>query len=213
MSLPPQFDQDFRHKLDNLFKWRRDVRRFLSTSISGNELQAIIDSTMYAPSVGLSEPWRIVIVEQTIIRRQIYENFLKCNADALSSYRGAQAQHYAQLKLEGLCSAPVQLAIFNDDSTKQGHRLGRRTMPETLVYSTIMAIHTMWLSARARNIGLGWVSILDPSAISLILDIPSTWRFIAYLCLGYPEHESHQPALEREGWQQRETSQRRILYR
>ena len=73
-------------------------------------------------------------------------------------------------------------------------------MPETIEYSAVMAIHTMWLAARAEGIGLGWVSILDPARVSAILDVPSHWTFVAYLCVGYPTEESDTPTLEREGW-------------
>ncbi len=48
-------------------------------------------------------------------------------------------------------------------------------MPEVLAYSTVMAIHTLWLAARAENIGLDWVSILDPAEVSAILDAPAAW--------------------------------------
>lgn len=93
--------------------------------------------------------------------------------------------------------------MFSDAQPAAGHGLGRTTMPETLVYSTVLAIHTMWLTARARGVGVGWVSILDPVAVAAMLDVPDAWRFVALLCLGYPEAENYTPELERRGWQAR----------
>src|SRR6516165_4713252 len=58
--------------------------------------------------------------------------------------------------------------------------------------------------ARAEGLGVGWVSILDPDEVKLILDLPSHWSFIAYLCLGWPEVEDDVPELERHGWEQRQ---------
>jgi putative hemolysin len=46
---------------------------------------------------------------------------------------------------------------------------------------------------------MGWVSILDPAAVAATLDIPATWTFIGYLCLGFPETEDDIPDLERAG--------------
>jgi len=80
--------------------------------------------------------------------------FCRCNDAALSSYAGERAQLYARLKLAGLDEAPVHLALFADRGTAQGHGLGRRTMPEMAEYSAVMAVHTLWLVARAEGLGL-----------------------------------------------------------
>ena len=77
-------------------------------------------------------------------------------------------------------------------------------MAETRRYSTVCALHTFWLAARARGLGVGWVSILDPGMIAEALDVPRAWTFIAYLCVGFPREEHLIPELERVGWQARE---------
>lgn len=77
-------------------------------------------------------------------------------------------------------------------------------MPETLAFSAVMAIHSLWLAARAAGLGLGWVSILNPETMGEILDTPEDWDFIAYLCLGYPAANSDVPELEIEGWERRQ---------
>jgi 5,6-dimethylbenzimidazole synthase len=97
----------------------------------------------------------------------------------------------------------VHLAVCADETTGQGHGLGRQTMPETIRYSVVAAIQTLWLAARAEGLGVGWVSILDPEAARAMLDLPAGWTFVAYLCLGWPEEEHDDPELERHGWEQR----------
>ena len=94
--------------------------------------------------------------------------------------------------------------IFCDEQTALGHGLGARTMPETRRYSTVCALHTFWLAARAQGLGVGWVSILDPATLAQTLDTPRDWTFIAYLCVGWPEEEHLDPELARSGWQARE---------
>jgi 5,6-dimethylbenzimidazole synthase len=76
-------------------------------------------------------------------------------------------------------------------------------MPETLRYSAVAAISQMWLAARARGLGMGWVSILDPPGVARTLEVPPAWALIGYFCLGYPEAEACDPELEREGWERR----------
>ena len=63
--------------------------------------------------------------------------------------------------------------VFVDTATDLGHGLGRKSMPETLSYSVVAAVTTLWLAARAEGIGLGWVSILDPDEVARTLDVPT----------------------------------------
>lgn len=200
---PDLFDEIFRARLNDLFVWRRDVRRFRSEPLPAGSLERLIETACLSPSVGLSQPWRFVIVDDPDRRRAVLEDFRTCNAEAFQSYAGGRSRHYASLKLAGLEEAPSQVAVLVDRTTTVGHGLGRRTMPEMADYSAVAAVCTMWLAARAEGIGMGWVSILDPARICEILDVPSSWRFIGYFCLGYPQAESDSPELERAGWERR----------
>jgi len=200
---PPEFDAAFKARFADLVRWRRDVRRFRSDPIDPHLVEALLALASHAPSVGLSQPWRIVLVETAERRAAIRDNFAHANEAALSGYAGDRQARYARLKLEGLLQAPVHLAVCADETTVQGHGLGRRTMPETIRYSVVAAIQTLWLAARAEGLGVGWVSILDPDAACAALDLPSGWTFVAYLCLGWPEEEHDDPELERHGWEQR----------
>jgi 5,6-dimethylbenzimidazole synthase len=199
----PAFDAPFRKHLLELLVWRRDVRHFRREALPEGTLARLIGLACLAPSVGLSQPWRFVQVDDPARRRAIRDNFEACNAAALQCQAGERAALYARLKLAGLDDAPCQFAVFADRATAQGHGLGRLTMPATIDYSAVMAVHTLWLAARAEGIGLGWVSILDPAAIAATLAVPPEWIFIGYFCLGYPQHCDDVPVLEREGWEMR----------
>ena len=202
-TAPADFDLAFRAQLRELLLWRRDVRRFRSNPLPGGTLEALIELACLAPSVGLSQPWRFVIVEDTARRAAIRRNFETCNAAALAAQQRERASLYAQLKLAGLSEAPSHLAVFADRTTAQGHGLGRRTMPEMIEYSAVTAVHTIWLAARAQGIGMGWVSILDPLAVADTLAVPQSWKFIGYFCLGYPQTDNTVPELEQSGWERR----------
>jgi len=209
----PEFDAAYRERLHDLLRWRRDVRRFKRTKLPEGTIELLIGVACLSPSVGLSEPWRFVLVEDAPRRTAIRQCFEDCNARALQMQSPDRAALYARLKLAGLDDAPCQLAVFADRSTAQGGGLGRLTMPETLDYSVVMAIHTLWLAARAEGLGMGWVSILDPARVAAILDVPQDWIFIGYLCVGYPVQEDDTPALEREGWEHRHSHAGAVIYR
>ena len=76
-------------------------------------------------------------------------------------------------------------------------------MPETVEYSAVTAISTMWLAARAEGLGMGWVSIFDPAEVTRALDVPAGWTLVAYLDLGWPAEEHLDPELERHHWEVR----------
>lgn len=210
---PPCFDDLFKAQLRDLLVWRRDVRRFKRDALPQGALERLIETACLAPSVGLSQPWRFIVVDDAALRGKILAEFERCNADAPKSYSGEVAARYARLKLAGLIEAPTHLAVFADRSTLVGRGLGRRTMPEMAEYSAVMAIHTIWLVARAEGLGLGWVSILDPAEIARVLDVPAEWIFLGYFCVGYPESAESTPELERQGWEQRQPWQSFVLRR
>jgi nicotinate-nucleotide--dimethylbenzimidazole phosphoribosyltransferase len=80
-------------------------------------------------------------------------------------------------------------------------------MPRTAAYSVCLAIENLWLAARVEGVGVGWVSILDPDAVSRILKLPPEIELIAYLCVGYPIQFRSKPMLEEVGWKNREQLQ------
>lgn len=199
----PRFDDSFRKQLDDLFAWRRDVRQFRRDPLPAGLIDALLGTACCSPSVGNAQPWRFVRVCSPERRAGLAAHAEAHKHEAAGAYDGERRALYDGLKLHGLQDAPEVLAVFCDEQAVTGHGLGRQTMPDTLCWSVISAIHTLWLASRARGIGLGWVSILDPLAMHALLDVPQDWRFVALLCLGYPADESETPELVRRGWQER----------
>lgn len=199
----PQFRPAFLDQLDDLLIWRRDVRHFQTRPLEEGLLDTLLDRVSLAPSVGNSQPWRLVRVISPERRAAVVAHVEAENAQAAAIYQDDTRMAYDALKLHGLEQAPEHIAVFCDSAPQEGGGLGRQTMPETLAYSAVLAIHTLWLAATARGVGVGWVSILDPMVVAQLLDVPSHWAFIGYLCLGYPGEMHEVPELERRGWQAR----------
>ncbi len=206
MSAPPThvpFDAAFRAGFRDLVLWRRDVRRFRRDPVDERRLDTLLELATHAPSVGLSQPWRFVKVLSSGRRLAVQKSFEVANARALEGYEGEQRATYAGLKLAGLKEAPIHLAVFSDEATTTGSGLGQQTLRETLRYSVVAAIQTLWLAARADGLGMGWISILDPAAVTRALDVPASWTLVAYLCFGLPAEEHLDPELERHHWEVR----------
>ena len=183
---------------------RRDVRRgFIDKPLPDDLIHRLLSAAHCAPSVGLMQPSRFILVRDLNVRRAVHAAFVQANEDALATYTGERHEKYASLKLEGLLESPQHLCVLSDPQSERGHQLGRHTMPETTIYSTVCAIQNLWLAARAEGVGVGWVSILHPARLREILHVPENLVLVAYLCLGYVDHFETKPDLERFGWESR----------
>jgi 5,6-dimethylbenzimidazole synthase len=192
---------------------RRDVRRgFLAEPLPDDLLHRLLTAAHCAPSVGLMQPSRFILVRDIALRTVIHGIFREANDAAMASYAGEQRELYGTLKLEGILEAPQNICVVCDPASSRGHKLGRHTMPETAVYSTVCAIQNLWLAARTEGVGVGWVSILDPVRLRKVLNIPEHMVPVAYLCLGYVNQFASEPELERHGWENRIPLEQVVFY-
>lgn len=189
--------------LQDIILNRRDVRgnRFHSDPIPEHAVQQILEAAVNAPSVGFSQPWEFVLVRDETRRRAVRDSFLQENRKANDLFVGARAAKYQQLKLEGIVESPLNIAVFYRPPEQAV--LGQTSMEEVGRYSVVCAIQNMWLMARTLNIGMGWVSILDPDEVKKILQVPADRELVGYLCLGYVDEFYDAPELERLQWERR----------
>jgi 5,6-dimethylbenzimidazole synthase len=207
------FPPDARNAIYRAIAERRDVRRgFLDQPLPDDLLQRLLAAAHSAPSVGLMQPSRFIVVRSLAVRQQVHRIFTAANAAAAASYSGERSDLYTSLKLEGILEAPQNLCIVCDTGQSRGHGLGRQTMPEAAAYSTVCAIQNLWLAARAEGVGVGWVSILDPARLREALHIPPHILPVAYLCLGYVDRFELSPELELHGWEKRIPLEAAVCY-
>ena len=193
-----------REAIQRVIHARRDIRHFTSTPIPHGVLGRILGAAHTAPSVGLMQPWVFILVNSPDTRRRIRESFESVNAREKAKLDGTEREAlYGSLKLEGIFEAPVNIAVTCDHSRGGPFVLGRAPMPQTATFSVCLAIENLWLAARAEGIGVGWVSILDKTAVEQILGLPPHVELIAYLCVGYPVAFGANPMLEESGWRKR----------
>jgi 5,6-dimethylbenzimidazole synthase len=198
------FSADERRGVYRAIYERRDVRsRFARTPLPDDVLARILDAAHHAPSVGLMQPWEFIVITDPAVRAAVKERFQEANQLATEVYAGDRRRLYETLKLEAILESALNLCVTCDPANVRGHGLGRQTMPETAIYSAVCAIQNAWLAARAEEVGVGWVSIVDAGALHRILCVPEQIMIVGYLCLGYVTGFESEPELAARGWEQR----------
>jgi 5,6-dimethylbenzimidazole synthase len=215
-NLNPQFINSEAELLCRIMAARRDVRgnRFLADTLEQSDIDQIFAAALMAPSVGFSQPWEFITVTRPEKRKEIAESFFIENEKAKvlfqeGRFEAGKFEQYQQLKLEGIIESPLNIAVFYNP--QEGPVLGQTSMPDMGRYSVVCAIQNMWLCARSLNIGMGWVSILDPNTVKTLLNAPADRELIAYLCLGKVDRFYDKPELETLQWQEKKTPQQ-VIY-
>lgn len=178
---------------------RRDIRRFRPDDVADSTLRRVLAAAHQAPSVGLMQPWRMIVIrdlDQRVAIRALAQRERLRQAERFDE----RTRHFLDQKVEGVVEAPLGLCVCCDPGDPGAEVLGRGTIPETDVYSTACAIENLWLAARAEGLGVGWVSFYEPDDMRALLGIPARVEPMAYLCLGWPDERPTRPGLESAGW-------------
>jgi nicotinate-nucleotide--dimethylbenzimidazole phosphoribosyltransferase len=197
-----RFAQDELDAVYRVIAERRDIRRFRPDAVPEDVLRRVLEAAHRAPSVGLMQPWRIIVVRD-LDRRVAVRGLAQRERLRQAGRFDERARHFLDQKIEGIVEAPLGLCVCCDPGDPDVEILGRATIPQTDVYSTACAIENLWLAARAEGLGVGWVSFYRPDDLRAVLGIPTRVEPIAYLCVGWPDERPVRPGLESAGWAQR----------
>jgi len=203
-GVPAAFPDAARAWIARLFEVRRDVRHFSpELGIPEALLRRVLTAAHFAPSVGFSQPWRFVLLRDPERRARIRESFLACRRAEAARFSEARREQYLSLKLEGIVDAPLNICVVADLRPQGEAVLGTTVQPESVRASVLCAVQNLWLAARAEGLGVGWVSVVEPSVLRSELGLPSGVEPVAYLCLGFPARPYLRPMLEEVGWKKR----------
>lgn len=196
-------ESDVRGVYKTIFN-RRDVRgQFTSEPIPDDALSRILYAAHHAPSVGYMQPWNFIVIKSSEVKKRVHKAFSKANDEAKLMFSEDKRELYSSLKLEGILESPINICITCDRKRTGNTVIGRTHIKTMDLFSSVCAAQNFWLAARAENIGVGWVSIVEEDALREALAIPKEIVPIAYLCVGKVKHFKQQPELESAGWLRR----------
>ncbi len=205
-SAPNQhaFPPHERDAVYRVLRERRDVRRnFRPDPVPADVLERVLAAAHLAPSVGLSQPWDFIVITDPDRRARLRTLAERSRRDFAAALPAARARAFDRLKTEAILEAPVGIVVTCDPTRGGRHTLGRHAQPQTAAYSSVLAVASLWLAARAEGLGVGWVSFFDERELAAELNLPSHLRVSAYLCVGYVASFTPQPELALTGWASR----------
>lgn len=182
---------------------RRDIRRFRPDPIDPVALHRVLRAAHGAPSVGHSQPWRFVLVEDPMTRQRAATLADRQRLAQAAGMDERSGRHLLDLDLEGIREAPIGIVVCCDRRAPAGGVLGRATFADTDLWSCACAIENLWLAARAEGLGVGWVTLFRPEDLRALVSAPAGVETLGWLCVGWPDERPPAPGLERRGWSAR----------
>ncbi|WP_324710347.1 5,6-dimethylbenzimidazole synthase [Pseudomonas citronellolis] len=179
---------------------RRDMRHFSGGEVAPALLARLLEAAHQAPSVGLMQPWRFIRITRPALREAIH-GLVEAERVKTAEALGERSEEFMRLKVEGIRDCAELLVAALADG-REAHVFGRRTLPQMDLASLACAIQNLWLAARAEGLGMGWVSLFDPTALGELLGLPAGSEAVAVLCLGPVAEFYPAPMLALEGWRQ-----------
>lgn len=198
--------------LQALMQTQRAVRKLRSDPIPAEVLSRILQAGAWAPSGGNVQPWRMVVVQDPVVRQEIGDLY----RPQWARYGAGSRKHLDRLEGE----ARTKQARMLDAADHLGEHLG--DAPVILVFcfnpnlmaitdadlgrasvvgggSVYPAVQNVMLAARAEGVGCVLTTLLcfEEAAMKQLLGIPEDWHTCGVVPLGYPERGGYGPTSRR----------------
>jgi len=185
-------------------RMRRDVRaEFTGAPVAACVLQRVLTAAHAAPSVGMTQPWDFILVQAPHTLQRFAAHVADKRAEFAASLPAERAATFDPIKVEGICESGLGVVVTHDQARGGAHVLGRHTVSDTGLFSTVLAVQNLWLAATAEGLGVGWVSFYDEEVLAELVGVSAPVRLIGWLCVGHIGAHQSVPDLERFGWRHR----------
>jgi nitroreductase len=177
------------------------TRQFTDRPVDVATLSAVLDDARFAPSGGNRQPWRVAVVADTQIRRQLADLMSTVWYEYLGESQGTTGAPFAfgrstgatpvvapNSLLDSIEQVPVVLAVAADLDKIALMDGDADRPPITGGASVYPFCWSILLAARARGLGgvmTTFLSRAEPVAAS-ILGLPPDHALVATIFLGYP---------------------------
>jgi nitroreductase len=145
---------------------RRSILRFKSTPVSDAKLNLVLEAGRWAPSLGNSQPWRFIVINNKEIKERM----------------SIVVSTFFSLSIK---DAPICIATCVNPKKDSFH----------FIEDGAIATQNMALAAQSIGLGTSWIGVFSllneknstERKLKEILKIPNEWRLISILPLGTPK--------------------------
>jgi len=166
---------------------RRSIRRFKSDPVSDEQIRALLDAAVLAPSGKNGQPWRFVVV-----RGEKREEMIKVMRGGLENAK-AQGRDLGSSPwtVQIMEKAPATIFIFNDglENTDQPLSIYDMVGNSVAVQSIGAAIQNLLLAATDMGLGTLWICDVFYAYVELSAWIGENHQLIAAIAVGYPDED------------------------
>jgi coenzyme F420-0:L-glutamate ligase / coenzyme F420-1:gamma-L-glutamate ligase len=171
-------------------KGRRSIRKYLPQPVPSKLVEEVLVAAGWAPSAHNSQPWRFIILDNSLVKRDLADAMAKAwAADSIKDGKAVETKMYKE-RVERFANAPVLILAC---STMEGLRKfpdKERQMCERdlAIQSFGAAIQNLLLTAHAAGLGACWYCAPSfcKETVREGLKIPDSVEPQAFLILGYP---------------------------
>jgi nitroreductase len=184
------------------------ARRFTAEAVDRATVGAILDDARFAPSGGNRQPWRVAVVEDQLLRRQlaalmrpVWDEYLAAAATGQTPFNPVAFEPPDTITagqpnelLDRIEHIPVVLAVAADLERIALMDGQLQRPPITGGASVYPFCWSVLLAARARGLGgvmTTFLSRVEPAAVAF-LGLPPGHAVAATIFLGRPEHQPTQ---------------------
>ncbi|MDZ7262025.1 MAG: nitroreductase family protein [candidate division KSB1 bacterium] len=156
---------------ESLVKQRRSIRKYLDKPVEREKILTCIEAARLAPSAENIQPWRFLVIDEPELKAEFS--------------RQAFSGIYRPTRWAAKAPVIIVLLAKLDILT---NRLGKQIQGIPF-YLLDMGIAGEHLVLQAQDLGLGtcWIGWFNSKKVQKFLGIPSTYKIVALISLGYPE--------------------------
>lgn len=160
-----------------IIKSRRSTRAFLPGQVKEEELQAVLEAGLYAPSANNQQPWHFTVIQNKDLIDRLNNSFKglarKSDDEHIKSVGNDESFHV-------FYNAPTVILLSGDESK------------ESAAVDCAAAVENMLIEAESLGIGTCWVGFIgyffnstDGRVCLKELGIPEGYKQIHSVALGY----------------------------
>jgi coenzyme F420-0:L-glutamate ligase/coenzyme F420-1:gamma-L-glutamate ligase len=179
--------------LTEIVKSRRSIRKFKPRKIPRETLRSLIDLARWSPSAHNTQPWRLIVVDDTKMKARLAKEMSDVWISDLVKDGVEKTEAEERVKSKNwnrVTSSSAVIMVCLDKEVMHKHLDPRRRKVEYLiaVQSVAAYIQTLLLISHDHGLGTCWTCtpLFCPRRVQKILELPNNFEPQAMVMVGFP---------------------------